>query len=499
MIAKLVSFALKQPFLIVVARHRHDDLGRLVLPEAAHRRLSRPFAAARGTHHAMARPRLRRGRAPGHHPARNRTERHSAARFAALHLALRAVLHRHELRVRRGPILRPRAGLRAHAQRADARRHHAQPFAHVQPERPHLPLRGAESRPFSAGLEDHRRLGAGAPLPLHPGRGRRFRFRRHHHAIPGAAGSQQALRLRRLRAADLPATGQQQRQFRRRLLFAGRTVLLHPRPRPGARPGRHRQRHRAGEERHPGERQGCRPSADRLRAAARPVRLHETERGRGGRHPDARGRAGAGHPAARRGDDQGIERACAAARRESRPVLRPPGSDRRDHQDRGGQPAPRHAPGPRDPRHFPLQHPDSADCRRHDPLRPAVLLHLPRLAAHPGQPALHRRHRFRNHRGRLGGDGREHFPRTGGATRPGLQPGRCDSRRGARCRAAHLLRHRRDHRRLHPHLRADRPLRAAVPAHGRYHVVRAAGRAALCPHRAAGTVLGFSARPHPRA
>ena len=75
--------------------------------------------------------------------------------------------------------------------------------------------------------------------------------------------------------------------------------------------------------------------ADRPRAAARPVRLHEAGRGRGRRHPDARRRAGAGDPEARRGDDQGAERARAAAGREDRPVLRPPGPDRRDHQDRG--------------------------------------------------------------------------------------------------------------------------------------------------------------------
>ena len=47
--------------------------------------------------------------------------------------------------------------------------------------------------------------------------------------------------------------------------------------------------------------------------------LHEAGRSRGRRHPDARGRAGAGDSEPRRGDDQGPERARAAARRESRP------------------------------------------------------------------------------------------------------------------------------------------------------------------------------------
>ena len=53
---------------------------------------------------------------------------------------------------------------------------------------------------------------------------------------------------------------------------------------------------------------------------------------------------------ARRGHDQGAERARAAARREGRSLLRPPGADRRDHQDRGGEPAARHAAGAGDSR-----------------------------------------------------------------------------------------------------------------------------------------------------
>ncbi len=46
-----------------------------------------------------------------------------------------------------------------------------------------------------AGTENHRRLGGGASLPVGSGRGRRFRFRRHHHAVPGAARSDAPLRL----------------------------------------------------------------------------------------------------------------------------------------------------------------------------------------------------------------------------------------------------------------------------------------------------------------
>ena len=98
--------------------------------------------------------------------------------------------------------------------------------------------------------------------------------------------------------------------------------------------------------------------------------------------------------------------------------------------------------------------------------------------AHSGESAVHRRHRFRNHRGRRGGDGREYLPRIGGAARPDHTTWLTVIRAGgARRGAAHLLRHRGDHRRLSPHLRADRAFRTAVPADGGHDVVRAAGLA----------------------
>ena len=53
---------------------------------------------------------------------------------------------------------------------------------------------------------------------------------------------------------------------------------------------------------------------DRARAAAGPVRVHEAGRRRGRRDPDARRRAGAGGAEARRGDDQGAERAACCRR-----------------------------------------------------------------------------------------------------------------------------------------------------------------------------------------
>ena len=69
MIARLVSFALRQPFLIVMAALMLMVWGAGLVPEAAHRRLSGSFAAARGDHHAVAGPRRRGSRAAGHDPA----------------------------------------------------------------------------------------------------------------------------------------------------------------------------------------------------------------------------------------------------------------------------------------------------------------------------------------------------------------------------------------------------------------------------------------------
>ena len=91
------------------------------------------------------------------------------------------------------------------------------------------------------------------------------------------------------------------------------------------------------------------------------------------------------------------------------------GADRRDHQDGGSQPAARHAAGAGDSGPVPVQRADGADCRRHHSVRADVLVHLSGLAAYSGESAVHRRHRFRHHRGWLGGDGGEYLPRIGGA------------------------------------------------------------------------------------
>src|SRR5579871_4649824 len=101
--------------------HRHrvsrlDDLRRTFLSEAAHRCLPRSIAAARGDHYAVARTRLRGGGTAGIDTHRNRDERNSAARLAALDLALRAFLGADEFRLRSQPLFRTRAGVRTGGQ-----------------------------------------------------------------------------------------------------------------------------------------------------------------------------------------------------------------------------------------------------------------------------------------------------------------------------------------------------------------------------------------------
>ena len=63
------------------------------------------------------------------------------------------------------------------------------------------------------------------------------------------------------------------------------------------------------------------------------------------------------------------------------------------------------------------------------------------------------------------------------ARRAGLQAQRGHRGRRQGCGPAHLLFGRRHHRRLSAHLRAARPLRQALPSHGRDHVVRSDRRA----------------------
>ena len=111
-----------------------------------------------------------------------------------------------------------------------------------------------------------------------------------------------------------------------------------------------------------------------------------------------------------RGEDQGAQRADPAQGREGRAVLRPQRPDRADHEGRRGQPAARHGAGLRDPDLLPLRLPRRPDRRHHHSAGAAVRVHLPRPAAHLGQPAVDRRDRLRHPGGRRRGDGGEHLP-----------------------------------------------------------------------------------------
>ena len=154
---------------------------------------------------------------------------------AALDLALRPVVDDDEFRVRHRSVLRARPGVRADPERRSAGRRDAGHVAALQPERPHLPLRAPEPRPLGAGAEDPRGLGARAAIP---------RASRASPTTPASAATtmQYQVQLDPQRAArrygvtvpqivDQLAANNAER--RRRLLLAGRPVLLRARPRPG--------------------------------------------------------------------------------------------------------------------------------------------------------------------------------------------------------------------------------------------------------------------------
>ena len=85
-------------------------------------------------------------------------------------------------------------------------------------------------------------------------------------------------------------------------------------------------------------------------------------------------------------------------------------SDRADDAGRGAKPVARHVAGRRGPDLFPLRFPGGIDRRHHHPAVAAVRVHLSRSAERLGQPAVHRRDRFRHPGGWRGGHGGKHFP-----------------------------------------------------------------------------------------
>ena len=144
----------------------------------------------------------------------------------------------------------------------------------TSPSGPDLSLRAAKPRPLADGAQDLRGLDRRAantnPCPAW-------------RTIPASAAAPCSIRCcsirRRSPASGLSVAqvesraGRQQQQCRRRLLFAGRPVLLRARPGPHGDAGGHRQRGAGGAQRHAGAGQGRRPGGDRHRPAPGRVRL----------------------------------------------------------------------------------------------------------------------------------------------------------------------------------------------------------------------------------
>ncbi len=101
-------------------------------------------------------------------------------------------------------------------------------------------------------------------------------------------------------------------------------------------------------------------------------------------------------------------------------LLRPQLFDRGDDPHRGTESRARHDSRAGDPRFDAFQRAYRADRGGDDSVRVAVRLYLPRPQSNSGESAVDRGHRFRDHRRRRRGDGGEYFPRVGGTARPEL-------------------------------------------------------------------------------
>ena len=155
MISRLVSFALRQPFIIVVAAIAMMVWGAWSfqkLPIDAYPDLSPPHVEIITQWPGHASEEVERLVTIPLEIELNGIPRLESLRSISLYglsfIAMNFEYGTDEYFVRE-------QGFRTHAQRANARRHRAQPVADVQPERPHLSLRAAKPRPLPAGFEDH--------------------------------------------------------------------------------------------------------------------------------------------------------------------------------------------------------------------------------------------------------------------------------------------------------------------------------------------------------
>ncbi len=445
----------------------------------------------------MGRTRGRGGRAPHHGPDRGRDERRAERDGRPLDLALRALGRAPDLRGRDRQLLRAPAGVRAPARRRPAGRSHAERRAAVLALGPHLPLRPGQPGSLAHGAQDARRLGDRAAVQVGAGSRGRFRPRRPHDAVPGAARSGEGRRRRPLRASDRRVAGRQQQQRGGRLLLPGRPVLLRARPGPPHDARGHRQRRRLRAQRDARARQGRRPGRDRGGPAPRTVRVQRARRGRRGRDPDAPRRAGPGRPEPDREEDEGAERLDPAEGREDPPLLRPARPHRAHDPHRRGQPPARDGPRDRRARVLPLRLPLRPHRGRHDPALSSLRLRLSRPEARAREPAVDRSDRLRHPRRRRRRHGGERVPADGSQRGRGKSPGRDGGDRagGRGGGPADLLRRGRHHRGVPSHLRALGPVRRALSADGRHHDLRADRRARHGAHAGAGALLlGDAAR-----
>ncbi len=354
--------------------------------------------------------------------------RHHAADFPAIadrrDLPLHAQVPQGPLRQRRLHAQRPQgtAGLGAgprlpadpaHRRRQQHRRHHQ---ALRDPSRPGppAPLRHhADATPGGADEQQPEHRGRSADPGAHHSECSQRRSARRRPG-PGAAGAGLARsvtgRPHPSRRGEPPHPRnppdrhrvQQQRTHQDRRRCRGRSGPARRRSGSARRRGRPPDAPRPGQpEQTGGTRLG--PVAAPPRRPGRASHGGLARRGRQGpvhRHaPQGRGLAAG--PQGGRGQVQGAERSRNgpnAAGRQDRDVLRSRRPDPRHHRDGPGEPAAGHRPGDHDPVHVPEQRADRPDRGPQHPAGLAVRLLGAVPARQVGQPALHRRRRFRHHR-----------------------------------------------------------------------------------------------------
>ena len=113
-----------------------------------------------------------------------------------LRIAVRIVGCGSHFRGRHRQLFRAPGSLQPDGRSGPARRRDAVGVAPHLALGPDLSLCAGKSRPFGDGTEDHRGLDGRTGIPRRAGCGRRFRFRRRQHAVPGAARPRQDRRHR---------------------------------------------------------------------------------------------------------------------------------------------------------------------------------------------------------------------------------------------------------------------------------------------------------------